>query len=234
MTEASGQRRAVVTGSARGAGRAAALALLEAGIEVTGVDILDQPSSPFPTIAADLSSPASCREVADAAAPVDILVNAHGLLQPRSIEETTVADFDHAVAVNLRSVFLLCQSLVPQMAERGWGRVINFSSVVAHTGGRTSAAYAASKAGVIALTKSFASQYAAAGVTCNSIAPAAIDTELNAFLTPEQRAAITAQIPTGRFSTPDEFAGLVAYLASESAGFINGATIDVNGGWLMR
>jgi NAD(P)-dependent dehydrogenase (short-subunit alcohol dehydrogenase family) len=210
------------------------LALVQEGYEVVGTDILAQTDAPFEVIAGDLSHPEQCEEVAEKAGDIDILVCAHGLLQPRSIENTTVDDFNHAVAVNLRSVFLLNQKAAPQMADRGWGRLINFSSVVAHSGGRTSAAYAAAKAGVIAMTKSFASEYADRGVTCNSIAPAAIDTELNAFLTPEHRASIESQIPVGRFSTPEEFAGLVRYLCSDSAGFITGATLDVNGGWVMR
>jgi len=150
------------------------------------------------------------------------------------IEDVTPSDFDRAIAINLRSVFFLAQGFAPPMLEQGWGRIINFSSVVAHTGGVTSAAYAAAKAGVIAMTKSMARKYAPDAVTVNSIAPAAIDTPLNAFLTPEQRADIEAAIPLGRFSQPEEFAAVVLFLAGEDAGYITGATIDVNGGWVMN
>jgi NAD(P)-dependent dehydrogenase (short-subunit alcohol dehydrogenase family) len=164
---------------------------------------------------------------------VDVLVNAAGLLRPQNFLEMTVDDFDKAVAVNLRSVFQLCQGVIPSMLDKGKGRIINFSSVVARTGGTTSGAYAAAKAGVLTLTKSIAKEYAKKGITANSIAPAAIDTELNSFLTPEGRAKLENDIPVGRFSTPQEFADIVMFMASDSASFITGATLDVNGGWVM-
>ena len=176
-------RRALVTGSARGTGRATAERLADAGAQVVGVDILDQEIGSMTDIhQADLGDPAACIDLMASIGPVDIVANVHGLLQPRTIEETTIEDFDSAIAVNLRSVFLICQQMAPAMADRGWGRIINFSSVVARSGGETSAAYAAAKAGVLALSKSFASRFAADGVTVNSIAPAAIDTPLNSFL----------------------------------------------------
>lgn len=230
----SNDRRALVTGAARGVGRASALALIERGYEVIGVDVIDQDAPELTaTISADLGDPRECRRVVDEAGVIDVLVNAHGLLQPRAIEAVTVEDFDRAVNVNLRSVFMLCQGFAPSMADAGWGRIINFSSVVARTGGLTSAPYAAAKAGVIALTKSLATAYSPSGVTCNSVAPAAIDTALNAFLDEAGRQRIIDQIPVGRFSTADEFAALVVFLASEDAGYLTGATIDMNGGWVM-
>ena len=176
-------RRALVTGAARGVGHATSLSLADRGYEVVGVDIRAQRSNgATATISADLSDPSECDRVIAEAGRIDVLVNAHGLLEPRAIESTTVEDFDRAVSVNLRSVFLLCQGSAPSMAAEGWGRIINFSSVVARTGGFSSAPYAAAKAGVIALTKSFATAYSGRGVTCNAVAPAAVDTELNAFL----------------------------------------------------
>ena len=110
---------------------------------------------------------------------------------------------------------------------------MSYSSINARTGGTTSAAYAAAKAGVIGLTKSIARIYALSGVTANVITPAAVDTELNHFLTPGGRAAIEAQIPLGRFSTPEEQAAAAMFLISDGAAYITGATIDVNGGWVM-
>jgi 3-oxoacyl-[acyl-carrier protein] reductase len=226
-------RRVVVTGTASGAGRASAQSISDAGGSVIGVDIADQGDVPWTTVQADLSKSDDVERVLGEIGEVDILVNAHGVLRPQEVEDITADDFDLAIAINLRSVFLLCQGVVGGMAERGWGRLINFSSVVAHTGGVTSAAYAAAKAGVIAMSKSMARRFASDGVTVNSIAPAAIDTPLNAFLTDEQRADIEAAIPVGRFSRPEEFAAVVVFLASEDAGYITGATIDVNGGWVM-
>ena len=181
----------------------------------------------------DLGEPDVGRRIVEEAPDADILVNAAGLLRPAAFDELSVDDFDEAIAVNLRSVFLLSQAVAGGMAERGWGRIVSYSSVNARTGGTTSAAYAASKAGVIALTKSIARIYALSGVTANVIAPAAVDTELNHFLTPEGRAAIEAQIPMGRFSTPEEQAAAAVFLVSDGAAFITGATIDINGGWLM-
>lgn len=226
-------RRVLVTGASGGVGRVTAQAFVDRGARVLGVDIAEQPNAPWDTLAADLSLAASVDDVAAAAGDVDILVNVHGLLEARDIEQTTVEDFDRAIAINLRSVFFLCQQLVPGMAARGWGRVINFSSVVARTGGVTSTAYAAAKAGVLAVTKSMARRYAGEGVTINAIAPAAIDTALNAFLTDEQRESFTAGIPIGRFSQPEEFSEAVVFLAGEGASYITGATLDINGGWIM-
>ncbi len=226
-------KRVLVTGTASGAGKATAAAFAEAGAEVTGVDIADQGEVGWRTITADLADPEAVERVITETGPVDVLVNAHGVLEPLEIEDIGVADFDRAVAINLRSVFFLAQGFAPAMVEQGWGRIINFSSVVAYTGGVTSAAYAAAKAGVIAMTKSMARKYARAGVTANSIAPAAIDTPLNAFLSDDERTNIEAQIPVGRFSRPEEFAAVVLFLADDSAGYITGATIDVNGGWVM-
>lgn len=227
-------KRAVVTGAARGVGFSVCQQLTAAGVVVCGVDIaaMDQADCAA-RVQADLGDP-SIGDIVSASFPdADIVVNAAGLLRPVAFEELTVAGFDEAVAVNLRSVFLLTQAYVPGMAERGWGRIVSYSSVNARTGGTTSAAYAAAKAGVIALTKSVAKIYAARGVTANVIAPAAIDTELNSFLTPEGRAAVEAQIPIGRFSTPDEQAAVARFLLTDGAAYITGATIDVNGGWVM-
>lgn len=226
-------RRVLVTGTARGAGRAIAAAFHDQGASVIGVDIADHGDVDWSTIQADLSSSDEVARVVSEGGTIDILVNVHGLLQPMEIEDITPSDFDRAIAINLRSVFFLAQGFAPGMVEQGWGRIINFSSVVAHTGGVTSAAYAAAKAGVITMTKSMARKYAPSAVTANSIAPAAIDTPLNSFLSPEQRADIEATIPLGRFSQPEEFAAVVLFLAGEEAGYITGATIDVNGGWVM-
>lgn len=232
MSEFEG-RRILVTGSASGAGCATAAAFQHAGASVIGVDIADQGDVEWATIQADLSTADDVASVVSSAGPIDVLVNAHGLLEPLEIGDVTPVDFDRAIAINLRSVFFLAQGFAPTMVEQKWGRIINFSSVVAHTGGVTSAPYAAAKAGVIAMSKSMARKYAPAAVTVNSIAPTAIDTPLNAFLTPDQRADIEAAIPLGRFSEPEEFAAVVLFLASEQAGYITGATIDVNGGWVM-
>lgn len=226
--------RFLVTGAARGVGLAVCESAKKDGAFVVGVDINDiQSDAVDHKMIGDLGDPEFCKRIISEAGRVDVLVNAAGLLRPQKFQDVTWRDFDTAVAINLRSVFMLCQGVLPEMVKSSRGRIINFSSVVARTGGTTSAPYAAAKAGVLALSKSIAKEYARNGVTVNSIAPAAIDTELNSFLTPEGRAKLIQDIPVGRFSSPQEFADIVMFLASDSASFITGATLDVNGGWVM-
>lgn len=228
-------RRALITGSARGVGLALATRLADLGYEVIGTDISEHsPGGPFSeTVQADLGSPGDCERILEVVGAVDVIANVAGLLQPRSLTELTLDDFDRAIAVNLRATFQLCRGVAPMMAEQGWGRIINYSSVMARTGGKSSAAYAAAKAGVIALTKAFASEYGPSGVTANTILPAAVDTPLNDFVSAEGKAAISAAIPARRFSTADEQAAPAAFLVSEEAAYINGVSLDVNGGWVM-
>jgi len=234
MSQSFSGSRFLVTGAARGVGLAICQSARAAGAFVVGVDINDIPGGVVDLgLKGDLGDADFCNQIIAESGNIDVLVNAAGLLRPQNFLEMSVDDFDKAVAVNLRSVFQLCQGVIPPMVAKGRGRIINFSSVVARTGGTTSAAYAAAKAGVLTLTKSIAKEYAKQGVTANSIAPAAIDTELNSFLTPEGRAKLENDIPVGRFSTPQEFADIVMFMASDSASFITGATLDVNGGWVM-
>ena len=226
-------RRALVTGSARGIGRAVAEALAAEGLEVVGVDVaLADDGACARTIRADLGDAAECSRVVAEAGDVDVLVNNAAVLFRTPLEEFTVEEFDRTVAVNLRAAFLLSQALGPAMAGRGWGRIVNVSSIGARDGRLShGAAYAATKAGVLALTRSFARAYGGAGVTVNAVAPGAVDTEMTASIPPATRAAYLADIPAGRFCSPAEVASAVAFLAGDGASFVNGATLDVNGGW---
>lgn len=227
-------KRFLVTGAARGVGVAVCRTARARGAFVSALDINEVPADAADsTFVGDLANAEFCNSVLKRVGGVDILVNAAGLLRPCRLEDLTVEQFDYALAVNLRSVFQLCQGVIPGMLAQKWGRIVNFSSVNARTGGTTSAAYAAAKAGVIALSKSIAKDVARSGVTVNSIAPAAIDTEFNSFLSPEARAKLENDIPIGRFSTAQEFADIVMFLVSDSAAFMTGATLDVNGGWVM-
>lgn len=228
-------RRALITGSARGVGLALAGRLTDLGYAVVGADLNEHPADgPFADVVrADLGSPEDCDRILRAAGEVDVIANVAGLLQPRTLTELTLEDFDVAIAVNLRATFHLCQAVAPGMAERGWGRIVNYSSVMARTGGKSSAAYAAAKAGVIALTKAFASEYGPSGVTANTILPAAVDTPLNDFVSDEGKAAISANIPVRRFSTADEQAAPAVFLIGDDAAYVNGVSLDVNGGWVM-
>lgn len=228
-------RSALVTGAARGIGLAIAAELVGAGYRVTGLDILAQPDGICDrTVRADLGDPTVPGEVVRTYGPFDVLVNNAALFLHQPIEDVSVDDFDRQVAVNLRATFLFCQAAAPLMGERGWGRIVNVSSVGARTGGVSqSAVYNATKAGIISLTKNVARNFGPAGITTNAVAPGAVDSYMTAHIDSDDRAAYEAQIPLRRFSAPSEIASVVAFLASDSASYINGAVIDVNGGWVM-
>lgn len=233
-------RVALVTGSARGMGRAMAEVLAASGHRVVGLDRLDQERGPLErTVAADLSDPAvPARVVADVLATegrLDVLVhNAAILIHEHPIAEVTLDDYERTTAINLRAVFFLSQAAAEAMRPNAWGRIIAISSVGARTGGLSnSAIYAATKAGVISLMKNFARNYGPHGVTANTVAPGAIDGFMTEHMSAAERAAFTSQVPLGRFAEPVEVANVVDFLASDRASFINGATIDVNGGWVM-
>lgn len=159
--------------------------------------------------------------------PVHIVVNNAGIARPQPIDEITEADWDELIAVNLKSAFLVTQAVLPQMRRARWGRIINMSSVAAQFGGVVGPHYAASKAGMIGLTHSYANLLAKEGVTVNAIAPALIETDMvtsNLKARPEL-------IPVGRFGGVEEVAEVVVMLAAN--GYITGQTINVNGGWYM-
>ena len=210
-------------------------ALAAQGLDVVGVDVLEQEDGPFvETITADLSDVSECRRVLTEAGDVDVLVNNAAVLFRTPLEEFGVDEFDSTVAVNLRAVFLLSQALAPAMSGRGWGRIVNVSSIGARDGHLShGTVYAATKAGVIAVTRSFALRYGSFGVTANAVAPGGVETEMVASMPPEARGRYVGEIPAGRFCAPEEVAAVVAFLAGDDASFVNGATVDVNGGWYM-
>jgi len=228
-------RTALVTGSARGIGQAIANRLAAAGYSVIGVDVAAD--APADTIYCDLSDWNAAAELTTRVPPIDVLVNNAALLIEKAPAEITESDFQTMVAVNLRAPFLLTRACVTGMQERHHGRVINISSVSARTGGFTATGtYAATKAGLIAFTKYFARLYAADGITVNAIAPGAIDAPMaqaQVRRLPQLADEIPKLVPAGRWGQPDEVAKLVEFLASDAAAFITGATIDINGGWVM-
>ncbi|MEX2183576.1 MAG: SDR family NAD(P)-dependent oxidoreductase [Chloroflexota bacterium] len=233
-------RVALVTGSARGMGRAMCDVLAASGHRVVGLDRLDQERGTLErAVTADLLDPAVpaqvVKEILATEGRLDVLVhNAAVLIHQHPIPEVTVADYDLQTAVNLRAVFFLSQAAAEAMRPRGWGRIIAISSVGARTGGLSnSAIYAATKAGVISLMKNFARNYGAHGITANAVAPGAIDGAMTEHMSAAEREAFTRLVPLGRFADPIEVAHVVDFLASDRASFVNGATIDVNGGWVM-
>jgi 3-oxoacyl-[acyl-carrier protein] reductase len=229
-------RNALVTGAARGIGLAIAEALAMSGHRVVGLDILEQASDgPCErTVQADLADPAVPTAVVEEHGPFDVLVNNAALFLHQPLPDVRLEDFDRQVAVNLRAPFLLCQAVAPLMAERGWGRIVSIASIGARTGGVSrSAVYNATKAGLISLAKNFGRNYGPFGVTANAVAPGAVDTFMTQEILPEYRERYTAEIPLARFSQPSEIAAVVDFLVSDGASYVNGAVIDVNGGWLM-
>ena len=231
-------KTAVVTGSARGIGAAIAKTLAGSGYRVIGVDVNTQEGdSVIPAICADLSRPEDCESVFREVPEVDILVNNAAILIEKPIRDFSVEEFDLTVAVNQRAMFLLSRLAAERMAGRGWGRIVNISSVGARTGGVSdSAVYSSTKAAIISLTKSFARKYGPSGVNTNAIAPGGIDTPMvqRQFENdPGLRTRIIDQIPLRRLGAPEEIASVAKFLCSDDASFINGVTIDVNGGWIM-
>jgi NAD(P)-dependent dehydrogenase (short-subunit alcohol dehydrogenase family) len=235
------QRVALVTGSARGMGRAICDVLAEAGNVVVGLDRLPQEPGPYArTIEADLLDRAVPRQVVDdilaREGRLDILVhNAAVYVPTHPLPEVTLEDYDLQTGVNLRAVFFLSQAAAEAMVPNGWGRIIGISSVGARTGGVShSAVYNSAKAAVISLMKNFARNYAKYGITANAVAPGGVEGFMTAHLTPEERAAMIALMPIGRMAQPREIAEVVGFIASEKASYVTGATIDVNGGWIMQ
>ncbi|MFO0908049.1 MAG: SDR family NAD(P)-dependent oxidoreductase [Isosphaeraceae bacterium] len=240
MNELEG-RVAVVTGASRGIGRSVALALAEAGCHVV-VNYRQRSQMAEETAEqvratgrkalvaqADVADPdqvtALAARVHDAFGVPGIVINNAGMAEPRPLNELTLADFDAAIAVNLRSAFLVTQAFLPAMREAGWGRLIFVSSVAAQVGGVVGPHYAASKAGLHGLAHAYASVLAREGITANVIAPALVDTEM-VRNNPRASAAI---LPVGRFGTVEETTALIVAVAGNA--YVTGQTFNVNGGW---
>ncbi|MGW4487248.1 SDR family oxidoreductase [Amycolatopsis sp. NPDC004368] len=239
-----------MTGAGRGIGAAVAARLHELGHRVALLDLdadnaaarardLDGSGATAAAYGVDVRDPDAVRAVAAQVAREfgvpDILVNNAARTQSRSVWDIDVAEWDDVLTTNLRSVFLLTRELAPAMRERGWGRVVNLASLAGQQGGLVAGAhYASSKAGILVLTKVFAKELAASGVTVNAVAPAATRTPVMDEMDPGELAAAEAAIPVGRFGRVEEVADLVAYLCGENTGYITGATFDINGGLFMR
>jgi len=234
---------ALVTGAGRGIGRAIAVGLSKAGATVA-INYLDANNqaedlrSEIETaggqcllVKADVSV---AREVSMMVSRIEsdlgnvsILVNNAGISRPQNIEDITENDWDEILTVNLKSMFLVTQAVLPKMREQRWGRIINLSSVAAQLGGVIGPHYAASKAGALGLTHSYAALLAKEGITANAIAPALIETEM---ITSNPKAKPDL-VPLGRFGTVEEVADLAVMLARN--GYITGQTFNINGGWYM-
>ncbi|MGA2827710.1 MAG: SDR family NAD(P)-dependent oxidoreductase [Streptosporangiaceae bacterium] len=219
-------RTAVVTGGASGLGRASAERLAQDGVDVVTLDI-----AAGADIIADVRDPAAVGAAAQRTGPVDILVNSAGIVGPnKPLWEITDEEWAVTFAVSVQGTFNLCRAFVPGMRERGWGRIVNFASMAGKDGNPNLSAYSAAKGAVIALTKSLGKELATSGVLVNAVAPAVIETPMNAQTSPEVLAHLTSLIPMHRLGRAEEVAELVAWLASGKCSFSTGAVYDISGG----
>jgi NAD(P)-dependent dehydrogenase (short-subunit alcohol dehydrogenase family) len=219
-------RTAVVTGGMSGLGAAAAARLAADGVKVITMDIADGAD-----LRVDVTDSAAVGAAAERAGPVDILVNSAGIVGPNApLWEIPPDGWDRTFAVNVRGIFNTCRAFVPGMRERGWGRIVNIASMAGKDGNPNMSPYSASKAAVIALTKSLGKELATSGVLANAIAPAVIATPMNADTDPAALAHITSLIPMRRIGRAEEVAELIAWLASDRVSFSTGAVYDISGG----
>ena len=209
-----------------GLGAATAIRLAEDGVSVVRFDI-----AAGADVVVDVSDSAAVENAANKLGPVDILINCAGIVGPnKPLVEVTDDEWDRVFAINVKGTFNLCRAFVPGMRERGWGRIVNFASIAGKDGNPNLAAYSASKGAVIAMTKSLGKELATTGILVNAVAPAVIETPMNADNTPEVLAYMTNLIPMKRVGQPHEVAELVAWLASDKVTFSTGAVYDISGG----
>jgi 3-oxoacyl-[acyl-carrier protein] reductase len=242
-------KKTIVTGASRGLGRAIALAFAREGADVL-VNYAKREEQAKEVAAAiegcgrravvhrsDVSDPVQVQAMVGAALAafgrVDVLVNNAGITMPKGPLETSEAEWDRVLAVNLKSVFLCSRAVAEGMVAQGGGRIINIASTAGQTGTLSGPAYCASKAGVMGLTKSLARSFAAHNVLVNALSPALIDTEILYWRTPEQWKTTLESIPLKRLGNPDDLAEAAVFLASSGGNFITGATLDINGGLHM-
>ncbi|MFY9343724.1 MAG: 3-oxoacyl-[acyl-carrier-protein] reductase [Planctomycetota bacterium] len=244
-------KTALVTGASRGIGKAIATTLAGHGADVfctstkaggcdgtlAAIAALPAGAGKARALVADVADPASvealAKAVLEASGKLDFLVNNAGITRDGLFLRMDNADFDAVVGTNLRGAFLVCKAFARAMAKARGGRIVNVGSVVGLSGNAGQANYAASKAGLIGLSKSLAQEFGGRGLTVNVVAPGFVETDMTAALTPEVRATMLRQIPVGRFGSPADVAGAVAFLCSDAASWITGQTLVVDGGMTM-
>ncbi|HLI85278.1 MAG TPA: 3-oxoacyl-[acyl-carrier-protein] reductase [Bryobacteraceae bacterium] len=241
-------RVAFVTGASRGIGRSIALALCRSGFDVVAAATTIESNPEFAeamrgsgcelmAVDLDLRSPESIKDAFGRALKVkgrvDVLVNNAGITRDGLAVRMKPADWEAVLRINLDGSFLCIQQVLPGMMRNRWGRVINISSVVGQAGSAGQVNYAASKAGLIGMSKALAHEMGSRGITVNVVAPGYIETDMTKELTDERRQKILQSIPLERAGTPEDVAAAVCFLASEGAGYITGQVLAVNGGMYM-
>ncbi len=241
---------AAVTGAGTGLGKAMALALAEAGadlllvghkspLEETAAAVREK-GRKAETLLVDLAEPEAPRRVVEKALEafggLDILVNNAGIIRRAPAEQYSLEDWNQVMQVNATSVFLLCREAGKVFLERGGGKIVNIASLLSFQGGITVPAYAASKGAVAQLTKALANEWASKGICVNAIAPGYMETENTRALreNPVRNRQILERIPAGRWGKPEDLAGAVVFLSSRASDYVNGAVLNVDGGWLAR
>ncbi len=242
-------RVAIITGGARGIGKAIGAVFVREGAKVCLVDMdkgilettkdeIRKSREEILPLTCDITKSADVKaamsQVQKTWGRIDILVNNAGIIRRGTIETVTEEDWDRMIDVNLKGTFNCCKAVAGIMKQQGYGKIVNVSSIAGKIGDITSApGYGPSKAGVDALTKTLARQLAPYGVNVNAVSPHAIETEMSAQWSEERRREIIASIPLGRLGKPEDVAEAVLFLASDDASFITGEILDVNGGALM-
>ncbi|AKZ63477.1 acetoacetyl-CoA reductase [Herbaspirillum hiltneri N3] len=235
---------ALVTGGTRGLGAAIAIALRDAGYRVAAVHRSNadaarafKEKTSIPVFCWDVSNFSACadgvRQVENEIGPIDVLINNAGITRDAVLHRMSPEQWGDVIGTNLGSVFNMSRNVIEGMRERGFGRIVNISSVNGERGQIGQANYAAAKAGILGFTKSLAQESARKNITVNAIAPGYCDTDMVAAVPKDVLEKIVATIPVGRLGNGGDIARLVVFLADDAAGFITGATLDINGGQFM-
>lgn len=239
-------KRAFVTGANTGIGQAIAIGLADAGAHVLAagrssctdtVAMIQSQGSSAEAVSMDLSDPVRAAAELGAAGDLDILVNNAGIIRRADSVDYSETDWDDVMDVNLKAVFMMCQAFARTAIARGaGGRIVNIASLLSFQGGIRVPAYTASKHGVAGLTKLFANEWSAHGINVNAVAPGYIATNNTTALRedPTRNSEILSRIPAGRWGDPSDIAGAVTFLCTPASGYVTGAVLNVDGGWLAR